>query len=295
MVQQPAKKHIDLRPAGVNSEVRSSIAKFKLKLSILSRLHHHKSFIIGALFLATGITALLLSIYTNSQIIALIGLGMTFWGALFILISPVRYVEGDLLNSTAISMYLTVDRIIGDFKYSGKAYYIPPYSQEENLPENLKGLKEIVAFVSAKKEKPLLPVEELAQSKFMLSKKKGILVAPPGLGLLIETEKKIPRGTKMGISDLCEIVPKIMLENFAIAKDITMSTEADEVNLTLCDSLYNHLYSHESNLKSVNILGCPIASAIACAIAKTTGKIVTIENTKVYEQDLRTEIEYKLV
>ena len=93
MIQQPAKKQINLQPASVNS-AKSSIAKFKLKLSILSHLHHHKSFIIGALFLAAGITALLLSIYTNSQIIALIGLGMTFWGALFILISPVRYVEG---------------------------------------------------------------------------------------------------------------------------------------------------------------------------------------------------------
>jgi hypothetical protein len=295
MVQQPAKKQGATQPTNANLEAISSLTKSKPKLAIPSRLHHHKSFIIGALFLATGITALLLSIYTSSQIIALIGLGMTFWGALFILISPVRYVEGSLLNSTAISIYLTLDRIIGDFKYSGKAYYIPPYSQEENLPENFKGLRETVAFVSRKKEKPLLPVEELAQSKFMLSKKKGILVAPPGLGLLIETEKRMPQATKMGISDLCEIIPKIMLENFAIARDITMSAEADKVNLTLRYSLYNNLYSHKSNLKSIRILGCPIASAIACAIAKTTGKIVTIENTKVSAQDQRTETEYKLI
>ena len=71
---------------------------------------------IGIILLVAGIITLSVSILLNSQTMALVGLGLTFWGVLFILMAPLRYVEGRLLISTAISMYLTTDRIIGGLK-----------------------------------------------------------------------------------------------------------------------------------------------------------------------------------
>jgi hypothetical protein len=293
MAKQPAKKQETTKPTSKKLTGTRVISKTKASLPFSA--HNRKSMVIGAIFLATGIITLLLSIRVNSQVIALIGLGITFWGALFILVTPARYVEGSLLTSTAIATYLTVDRIIGEFKHSAKACYLPPYSQEEHLPEHLKGLKETVAFVSAKKNSTMPRIEELAQSKFMLTNKKGVLLTPPGLGLLTETEKNLPQTTKITISELCELVPKIMLENFALAKDITMQAEADNVNLTIRNSIYMNLYSPENNLKSISLLGCPIVSAIACAIAKTAGKAVTIQNIEFSSEDLTTKIEFQLV
>src|SRR3989304_6704819 len=104
---------------------------------------------IGVVFLISGISSLIFSIYSESQILALIGLGLTFWGVLFFLLTSVRYVEGSLLNSTAVASYSTIDRIIKDFKYTGKGYYIPPYPRDVYLPEHLKGLKDTVVFISA--------------------------------------------------------------------------------------------------------------------------------------------------
>lgn len=256
---------------------------------------HRKSTVIGVIFLVAGIAALLVSIFLTSQTVALVGLGLSFWGALFILIAPSHYVKGTLLVSSAISTYLTIDRIIGDYKYHGQAYYIPPYSQEGYLPEHLKGLRETVAFVSAKKEATMPAIEEIAASKFMLSNKKGVLIAAPGLGLLAEAYKRMKRTPKMDISDLCETFPKIMMGDFALAKEIVMHAETEKVKLIIRDSLYMDLYAPESDLKSISILGCPLASAIACSIANNTGKSVTIQETKVSPEDLTVEIEYRFV
>ncbi len=270
-----------------------ALSKGRIPLPLTT--NRQKSTVIGEIFLAAGIAALLVSIFLSAQVIALVGLGLTFWGALFILIAPLHYVEGALLISTAIPTYLTIDRILGDYKYHGQAYYIPPYSQEGYLPEHLKGLKETIAFVSAKKA-PMMPaIEEIAGSKFMLSNEKGILIDAPGVGLLVEAYKRMQRTPRMGISDLCEVFPKIMMEDFALAKEIVMHAEAEKVNLMIRDSLYMDLYTSESKPKSINLLGCPMVSAIACAIANNTGRVVTIQETRISLEDLTIEIEYRLV
>lgn len=278
-----------------NKKLAATRAFSKIKLSLPFSINHHKSIRIGTIFLASGIAALLLSIFLGSQTMALVGLGVTFWGALFILVAPLRYVEGSLLAGTALATYLTVDRIIGDFKYSGKAYYLPPLSREEHVPEHLRGLKEVVVFVSVNEDETMPSVDDIAKNKFALANGRGVLLAPPGLGLLARAEKEIFPKIAMDIDDLCEVVPGIMLENFALARDMTMHAEADRVDLTLLDSLYMSLYSPESNLKSISLLGCPIASAIACAIAKTTGKAVVIQKVRSSSEDRTTEIEYELV
>ena len=75
-------------------------------------------------------------------------MGLVFFGALFSFVRPLRYVGGDLLNETSTSAYSTIDRIIKDFKYGGKAYYIPPIPETANLPTYLEGLRDIVVFIA---------------------------------------------------------------------------------------------------------------------------------------------------
>ena len=99
-------------------------------------------------FLISGILFLVFSIYSVSQILALIGLGLTFWGALFIFLKPLKLVEGNLLYNTAVSAYLSIDRIINDFRYKGTGYYIPPYPKDVYLPSYLESLKTSVVFIS---------------------------------------------------------------------------------------------------------------------------------------------------
>ena len=237
---------------------------------------------IGMVFIVPGALSLILSVFNNSQVLAFIGLGLTFWGALFFFVRPIRYVKSSLLDSTAISSYSTIDRIIKDLKYKGKSYYIPPYPKEVYLPEHLKGLKNMIVFISADSGPDMPSIEEMAKSGFLLENPKGICVAPPGLGLLTQFEKELRTDiTKLDLNELCETLPPIILENFQLAKEIEMKTEKNQVHLKIFDSIYTNLYGREQNLKSVHFLGCPLISAITCAIAKTTGKIVTIHQDNV--------------
>jgi len=262
----------------------------------LRKAKHIPSGKIGIMLLVPGTLSLIFSILYNSQVLAFIGLGLTFWGALFFFVRPTRYVASSLLDSTAISSYSTIDRIVKDLKYKGKSYYIPPYPKEVYLPEYLKGLKQMIVFISADSGVSMPSLEEIAKSRFLLENPKGICVAPPGLGLLTQLEKELQREiTKLELSELCETLPHLILENFELAKEIEMKPEENQVYLKIFDSVYKNLYTGEEKFRSVHFLGCPLVSAIACAVAKTTGKIVTIHRDKVYPDGETIEVWYSIV
>jgi len=274
-------------------QLQTEIENLKLELRSVRHIPSGK---IGITFMVPGTLSLIFSILNDSQILGFIGLGLTFWGALFFFVRPIRYVKSSLLESTAISSYSTIDRIVRDLKYTGKSYYIPPYPKEVYLPEHLKGLKDLIVFISrARRSGAGMPaIEEMAKSKFLLENPKGICVAPPGLGLLTQFEKELRKEmTKLELNELCESLPQLILENFQLAKEIEMKTEKNQVHLRIIDSIYKNLYSREKNLKSVHFLGCPLVSAIACAIAKATGKIVTLHRDSISLDGQTIEVWYR--
>lgn len=274
-------------------QLQTEVENIKLELAKTRRLPSGK---IGLIFVISGALSLIFSISNNSQVLAFIGLGLTFWGALFFFVRPIRYVRSSLLDSTAISSYSTIDRIVQDLKYKGKSYYIPPYPKEVYLPEYLKGIKDMIVFISADSGAGMPSIEEMARSRFLLENPKGILAAPPGLGLLTQFEKELRTDiTKLELSDLCDSLPQLILENFQLAKEMEMKTEKNQVHLKIFDSTYKNLYSREKNLKSIHFLGSPLVSAIACAIAKTTGKIVTIHKDSISPDGQTIEVWYRFV
>ena len=251
---------------------------------------------IGIAFMLPGVLALASSIYTASPVLAFIGLGLTFWGALFFFVRPVKYVRSTLLDSAAITSYSTIDRIIKDLNYQGKSFHIPPYPRDVYLPEYLKGLKNMIVFISADSGSSMPSVEDIAQSRFLTKDPKGISVAPPGLGLLtlIENEMKTDI-TTLSLEDLYSNLQKTILENFQLAKEVEILPQDDTIQVRIHDSIYKNLYSKEANLQSIHFLGCPIVSAIACAVAKNTGKIVTIQKSQVSAdgETIQVELQYR--
>jgi hypothetical protein len=207
---------------------------------------------------------------------------------------PKSYVEESFLISTAIPEYSTIDKIITELKYTEKGYYIPPYPEEAQVPEHLRGLKDPVAFISASNVFTMPSLEDISQGKFWIADQKGILIPPPGLGLLNQIQKKLTIPiTKTDINELCEIMPRIILENFAMAKDLTMKAETENIHLTIKDSIYKNLYDTENKPKSILFLGCPIISAIACLLAQGSGKTITIKETIVSQDGSTIETTYQ--
>jgi len=243
-----------------------------------------------------GIASIVFSIYLSSQILAFIGLGLTFWGAIFILTVPKRYVKSDLLVSGIYPEYSNFDRIANYLGTVEKAYYIPSYLRIEDVPENLTGLKEPIVFVSAEPDFKMLPVEDISEGKFLPSKNKGVLLTPPGLGILKRVEEKIKATQNdFGIKELCEALPRLILEDSDFAKEMTMNLEEENVHLTIKDSIYKSLYNSEEASKSIKILGCPITSAIACLLAQASRKTVTIAKTEMLPDGSTIETDYHII
>jgi hypothetical protein len=265
-------------------------------LKLKRRVDRSLSTTISALFLISGILSLALSLYAASQILALIGLGLTFWGALFLFLKPMNFVEGSLLYNAAVSEYSTIDRIINEFDYKGKGYYIPPYPKDVYLPEYLRSLKDLVVFIPAEKDNTMPAIEEIAKGKFISKNPAGALITPPGSGILTQIEEKSKVDfTKIGLNELDAVLPSLILQNLNLAKEMGMNINGNQAHLTIVDSLYKNLYSARNNLKSVNLLGCPIASTVACAIAKASGRNVLIQKQQVSPDGSVIDVWYRIV
>jgi hypothetical protein len=252
---------------------------------------------IGQILVATGILLFVLAYFLTSQILVFMGLGSTFWGALFLLITPILYVEGTLMSNTFTSAYTTTERIIKDLNYKGKGFHIPPYPEKTVIPEHLKGLREMVVFIPKDAEMTQPPsLQELVEGKFLLKNPEGIVLTPPGLGLLGCVEKRSQVSfSNTEIGEVGKIMATHILGGFSLAKEIKVTVKDNEVNLKIKGSIYKDFYTENGSAISVSLLGCPIVSAMACAFSKSSGKPVAIGKIKSSADGSTTEVSYEIV
>ena len=135
-------------------------------------------------------------------------------------------------------------------------------------------------------------LEEMAKKQFLLKNPKGICITPPGFGLstVIENElrTRFPQLSRGLTTDsLYDSLPKVITSNLELAKTFEIRPENELTHVRITGSVYSSLYSREQGLRSIHFLGCPLVSAIACALAKATGKLVTIVKDNV-SYDLQT-------
>lgn len=249
---------------------------------------------IGFALIIAGALSLVGSLIASSSTLAFIGLGLTFWGALFLFTRPIRFVRGSLLDWTAISSYETIDRMLEDLNYKGKGIYVPPYPKDVYLPEHLKGLKEMIIFISATSTSKMPTIEEMARKEFLVKNPKGICISPPGYGLMNLLEKEMRTDfSRIDIETLYNILPKVT--ELGLAGEIEIEAENDSTHITIIDSIYKDLYSRDRALKSVHLIGCPLISAIACALAKTTGKNIAIVKNITSPDLKKSEVWYQTI
>jgi len=239
--------------------------------------------------LISGIIALVTSIVYSSSILAFVGLGLTFWGALLLYIKPTKYVKTSLLDSTAISSLKTIDQIITDLNYKGKAIYLPPRYVKE-----LKGGK---VFIPSKKDLAMPPVEEIAEEKVFLKNPKGMCLTPPGLGLVNLYENELGKDfAEVDLNYLQNNLPKLFVEGLEIAEDLEINIENNTIKAKITGSINKDLCNETRELPNIcSSIGCPICSSIAIALTRATGKSVIIEKTEVPEDGETIETSFRLL
>jgi hypothetical protein len=261
---------------------------------------------VAVVLLLLGVLALLLSVYLRITVIAFIGLGLTFWGTLFLLLGTPREVESNLLYDAATSEYSTINRIVNDLNFVGEAVYIPPYPKSIHVPDHQKSLKEPIVFISQKKSSQNLSsnennfldlgsIEDRGAGKFLLKNGMGLFIVPPGLGLLKDIEKSLKIDfTNMDTMQFCQIISQVLLEKLNLAKSIETEKEGSVIKMKIRNSIYRNLFTTEDNLTSIQLLGCPMTSAIAVGLTKASNKNVCIISEIVSDNNLIVEVWYKI-
>jgi hypothetical protein len=238
------------------------------------------SFLLAIVLLVAGIALFVVSVFSGSLIVCIFGLGLIFWGALFLLIPPPKHVDPSFLVTSALPDYMTIDRMLTYLVPKNEAYNIPPCPRGVCLPEHLEGLKEMVTFIPAEQTSGMAEIEDIARSYFLIERPKGFLVTSPGIGLLDKIEQK--RGIDFSQVPLCELDETLpyLLGGLFLSQEIKLTVGESEIVLQIDDSLYSGLYSEKYNLKSISLLGCPMVNAAGCAIAKSLGKPTMIQEIK---------------
>jgi len=230
----------------------------------------------GLTLLLSGVISLISSIIFTSSILAFLGLGLTFWGAFFLFIRPVTYVKSSLMDSAILPALVTLDRMLNELNHQGNAIYMPP--------RQLRGLKEGVLFIPAKKELVIPAIDDTLKEQIFVNPL-GIRLIPLGKGLVDLFEKEL--ATDLARTDLDYLLnnlPKLLVEDLEILRDFEMDVNDDLVKVRMTGFVYFNLCSEARKLSNIcSRVGCPLCSAIAYALAKATGKAVTIEKNELHE------------
>jgi len=265
--------------------------------------------LVGWLLLALGLTALTVSVIYESTILAFIGLGLTFWGALSLYISPEKYVKQTLLDSTTIPSLTNLNQILSELKYQGKAIYLPP--------KYLKDFETTKIYITKNENTNLPTPEEIQQqeNKTFLKNPEAALIIPLGLSLSKLFEKTLGTSfTKVDLEYLQQNLPKLFIEDLEIAENLEIQTKPskaakeltdsvslihsknDTIHVKIANSIYKDICKEARQLSYIcGAIGCPICSAIACAITKATGKPVIIEKEQTSEDGRNIHTEYHIL
>lgn len=241
--------------------------------------------------LCVGVLSLITSIIYNSQILAFIGLGLTFWGIILIYIKSEDYIKLSLLNATCLPTLETLNHIIDALGYTEKAVYLPPKYLKD--PEDNK------AYVPKNKGSSLPAPEQIQQAEYkvFIENPEGILLTPPGSAMAKLFEKALETSfTKVDPQYLQLNLPKLFIEDLEIAQMLEINIENGKANIKIENTPYISLARENAKFQRLyEIAGCPLASALACALAKATGKPIIIEKQRLDEETRTLEIEFRTI
>ncbi len=244
----------------------------------------------AALFIGSGLV-LATSFVLESSTLAFAGLGLFFLGGILAYIRTEEYVKGDISQAAVTPLLCTIDQILRELDYKEKAMYL--------APKYLKEPQAYLAYIPKTKRMmpPSLEEIQLQGGKLFVSNPDGILMQPPGAGLVALMERTL--GTSFMKQDLPYLqhnLPTLFIENLELAQDFRMEILENTVVVNIENFFHRELLGgNEGSSRLDNVLGWSISSAIACALAKATGRLIVIQS-QFATDDLRTiRIEYSIL
>jgi hypothetical protein len=259
--------------------------------------------------LLLGAISLAASIFYNSSILAFIGLGLVFWGAVLLYIRPEEYTRRALFEAALSPPLTTLNQMIQELGYEGDATYLPP--RYFTNPETIK------VYVSRIK-RASLPTPEQTQvyeNQPVGRAARGLLITPPGVQLSKLLEKSL--GTsfiRTDLKNLLQKLPRLFIQDLEISGDLEIEMQNDlnikkgdgqasviqeknkTIHVRITKPIYGNIFKEAENSPQTSApIGCPIRSAIAVALTKTTGKPVRMVEYMSSEDGNIMEATYEII
>lgn len=232
--------------------------------------HRSSSALIGYGLTGVGAFSLILAVAFTSTVLAFIGLGLAFWGALLMFIRPRHYVRSDLMDSTALSSLTSIDRVITSLGYNEKGVYLPADNPDKT-----------VVFIPAQPLKKIPKIEQVEKQVFVKDPE-GITLVPPGLSLANFFERQLGvKFTDWSLQEMSERLPKLLIEDLEMVQDCTINIDGDNVSFRFVESVYAEFCSKlRDSTKVCSSLGCPMCSAMACVLVQVSHRPVEFDKDK---------------
>jgi hypothetical protein len=252
--------------------------------------------------IGVGAASLGISIIIVSQTLALIGLGLIFWGAILLYIQPEEYAKKVLLDAAMPVSFETLYQIINELGYRGKSIYLPPkYLRDPGTNK----------VYLPKRPEEMLPDPNLIlkhENQIFLNNPEAILFTPPGAQLTGLFEKRLGISfTQADPQYLKQNLPKLLIEDLEIAEDLEIEIKPSEfstgkigtnygtAHVRITNSIFKNMLKENAKLSQIcGTIGTPISNAIACALTKVTGRPLIIGDIRSYEDGNVIEVTYKI-
>jgi hypothetical protein len=246
--------------------------------------------LIAWLLLPAGTAVLLLALTYESAISAFVGLGFILWSMVLLYAGSKRYVEESMLTTLIFPPLADLDKLLEALDCKGKAFFLPP--------EFLSDFESCRAYISVQKNSNPPKPENIRgnENGILLKEPPGVILEPPGADLTMLLESRLgTRLTRVDLRFLQGQLPKVFVENLQLAKSLEIAVEKGMVQVTIDDFTLKDMYEKIRSLTHVyNQVGSPVASAIGCALAKSSGKLVSIENEVMSRGGRSLTIEYRI-
>jgi hypothetical protein len=220
---------------------------------------------------------------------SLVGLGLIFWGMIVGYISSEDYIKREVLEATNLSYVTTLNEMLDKLNFKEKAVFLPA--------KYLKDVKTNKVYISKTQSTEPFNMEDFLQETVNDKELRERLMIAPGSELVRLFEKTLGKSfAREDFSFFKTNMPKLLVNELEIAQNVDIECEGNTVKVKM-KNLMSSDFSREikDNGKAVYSVGTPLSSAIACALADSTGKVTAIKNYEISPDENTVEIVYSLI
>ena len=203
---------------------------------------------------------------TQSSLLLLAGLTAAAVAVLLYFLSPARFLRGEVADALAVTGVLDLGKILASLLIEGRGIYVPASEGGHT--------KVFVPVAGAPAEIPL------AGGIFVAGPGKGVLLDPPGYGLLACARQISPPLTEEGLENE---IADIIEGGLELAGKAVVRREEGRVTVTLTGLANAGLCAavRRESPRLCTQLGCPVCSFAACLVADGLRRRVSIERVEV--------------